>query len=138
MVAQADAYAAARGAHLSGHGGTEDGVIGAAAGAGLTAGGWHGRLIEYRSVLGHLRDIPEPVSVAQLADVGITVVTLDRDAPAPLPDAPVRAEGWLRPRLWAGRPVLPCSATATVAGWPSARAPSTPRRRDRWPTREAD
>ena len=62
VVAQADAYAAARGAHLSGHGGTEDGVIGAAAGAGLTAGGWHGRLIEYRSALGHLRDIPEPVS----------------------------------------------------------------------------
>ena len=116
VVGQADAYEAARGAHLSGHGGTEDGVIGAAAGAGLTAGGWHGRLIEYRSVLGHLRDILEPVSVAQLAHVGITVVTLDRDAPAPLPDAPVRAEGWLRPRLWAGRPVLPVQRDGN-GGW---------------------
>ena len=116
VVAQADAYAAACGAHLSGHGGTEDGVIGAAAGAGLTAGGWHGRLIEYRSALGYLRDIPEPVSVAQLADVGITVVTLDRDAPAPLPDAPVRADGWLRPRLWGGRPVLPVQRGG-AEGW---------------------
>ena len=31
VVAEVDAYAAARGAHLSGHGGTEDGVTGAAA-----------------------------------------------------------------------------------------------------------
>ena len=106
-VKQADAYAAARGVHLSGHGGTEDGVIGAAAGAGLTAGGWHGRLIEYCSALGHLRELPDPITVAVLEDCGISVVTLDRDAPAPLPGALVHADGWLRPRLWAGRPVLP-------------------------------
>ena len=54
--------------------------------------------------------------MAQLADVGITVVTLDRDAPAPLPDAPVRADGWLRPRLWGGRPVLPVQR-AGAEGW---------------------
>jgi tRNA(Ile2) C34 agmatinyltransferase TiaS len=107
VVTQAAAHAAAAGFHLSGHGGTEDGVIGAAAGAGLTAGGWHGRLIEYRSPLGHLRDVPDPVSVAVLREAGITVVTLDRDAPAPLPDALVHTEDWLRPRLWAGTPVLP-------------------------------
>jgi hypothetical protein len=107
VVTQAAAHAAAASFHLSGHGGTEDGVIGAAAGAGLTAGGWHGRLIEYRSALGHLRDIPDPVPVAALHAAGIKVVTLDRDAPAPLPDALVSTAGWLRPRLWAGRPVLP-------------------------------
>lgn len=107
VVTQADAYAAARGMHLSGHGGTEDGVIGAAAGAGLTAGGWHGRFIEYRSALGHLRDLPDPVTVALLDECGITVVTVDRDAPAPPPEALVHTAGWLRPRLWAGRPVLP-------------------------------
>lgn len=107
VVKQADAYAASRGVHLSGHGGTEDGVIGAAAGAGLTAGGWHGRLIEYRSALGCLRELPDPISVAALEECGITVVTLDRDAPAPAPEALVHSAGWLRPRLWAGRPVLP-------------------------------
>ena len=61
VVTQEEARAAAAGAHLSGHGGTEDGIIGAAAGVGLTADGWNGRLIEYRSVFGHLRDVPEPV-----------------------------------------------------------------------------
>ncbi len=116
VVTQHAAYEAAAGFHLSGHGGTEDGVIGAAAGVGLTAGGWHGRLIEYRSPLGHLRDVPDPVSVALLAEAGVTVVTLDRDAPAPLPDGAVRTNGWLRPRLWAGRPVLPVQRDGE-GGW---------------------
>jgi tRNA(Ile2) C34 agmatinyltransferase TiaS len=107
VVTQAEAHAAAGGAHLSGHGGTEDGVIGAAAGVGLTAAGWSGRLIEYRCAYGHLRDIPEPATVADIERLGITVVSLDRDAPVPLPAQLVEAAGWLRPRLWAGRPVLP-------------------------------
>ena len=107
VVTQPDARAAAAGARLSAHGGTEDGIIGAAAGVGLTADGWNGRLIEYRSGFGHLRDVPEPVSVADLGAAGITVVSIDRDAPVPLPDGLVHADGWLRPRLWAGRPVLP-------------------------------
>jgi tRNA(Ile2) C34 agmatinyltransferase TiaS len=107
VVTQEQAHAAAAGAHLSGHGGTQDGVIGAAAGVGLTADGWSGRLIEYRSCFGHLRDIPDPVSVADLGRAGITVVSLDRDAPVPLPDQLVDTQDWLRPRLWAGRPVLP-------------------------------
>jgi hypothetical protein len=150
VVTQTDARAAAEGAHLSGHGGTEDGIIGAAAGVGLTAEGWNGRLIEYRSRHGHLRDIPDPVSVGDLEAAGITVVSIDRDAPVPLPGALVRSDAWLRPRLWAGRPVLPiqrdgnegwfapgprtiaaeapCGAAALPAG-PSAigRAPTLPR-----------
>ena len=116
VVAQDDARAAARGAHLSAHGGTGDGIIGAAAGVGLTADGWNGRFIEYRSGFGHLRDIPEPVSVAELSEAGITVVSIDRDAPVPLPAALVRADGWLRPRLWAGRPVLPVQRDGD-GGW---------------------
>ena len=116
VVTQEDARAAAAGARLSGHGGTEDGIIGAAAGVGLTADGWNGRLIEYRSVFGHLRDVPEPVSVADLGAAGITVVSIDRDAPVPLPDGLVRADGWLRPRLWAGRPVLPVQRDG-AGGW---------------------
>jgi hypothetical protein len=116
VVTQADARVAAAGAHLSGHGGTEDGIIGAAAGVGLTADGWNGRLIEYNSLFGHLRDVPEPVSVADLAAAGITVVSIDRDAPVPLPCGFVRADGWLRPRLWAGRPVLPVQRDGK-GGW---------------------
>ena len=116
VVSQAEAHAAAAGAHLSGHGGTEDGVIGAAAGVGLTAEGWNGRLIEYRSGFGHLRDVPEPVAVADLEAAGITVVSIDRDAPVPLPEGLVHADGWLRPRLWAGRPVLPVQRDG-AGGW---------------------
>jgi hypothetical protein len=116
VVTQADARAAAVGAHLSGHGGTEDGIIGAAAGVGLTADGWNGRLIEYINSFGHLRDVPEPVPVADLNAIGITVVSIDRDAPVPLPAGMVHADGWLRPRLWAGRPVLPVQRDGE-GGW---------------------
>ena len=116
VVTQADARAAAEGAHLSGHGGTEDGIIGAAAGVGLTADGWNGRLIEYVNLFGHLRDVPEPVSITDLDAIGITVVSIDRDAPVPLPAGLVRADGWLRPRLWAGRPVLPVQRDGE-GGW---------------------
>ena len=134
VVTQADARAAAAGARLSGHGGTEDGIIGAAAGVGLTADGWNGRLIEYRSVFGHLRDVPEPVSVADLGAAGITVVSIDRDAPVPLPGGLVRADGWLRPRLWAGRPVLPVQRDG-AGGW-FAPGPADDRwRRERRPGR---
>jgi hypothetical protein len=85
-------------------------------GVALTAGGWNGRLIEYRSVFGRLRDVPEPVSVADLGAAGITVVSIDRDAPVPLPGGLVHADGGLRPRLWAGRPVLPVQRDE-AGGW---------------------
>lgn len=139
VVTQADARVAAVGAHLSGHGGTEDGIIGAAAGVGLTADGWNGRLIEYRSIFGHLRDVPEPVSVADLNAAGITVVSIDRDAPVPLPAGLVRADGWLRPRLWAGRPVLPVQRDGE-GGWfaPGPRTIESPGRIDPHEPSEAD
>lgn len=43
IVTQKEAMQAAAGFHLSGHGGTNDGIIGAAAGIGLTIFGWAGR-----------------------------------------------------------------------------------------------
>jgi hypothetical protein len=100
---QKEALQAAVGSHLSGHGGSNDGIIGAAAGVGLTAHGWGGRFIEF----GKLRDFPERVRVSDLERSGIAVVSIDRDSRIPAFEDAVDTKGWLRPRLWGGRPVLP-------------------------------
>jgi hypothetical protein len=120
VVTQADARLAAAGAHLSGHGGTADGIIGAAAGVGLTAHGWSGRLIDYGAPL---RDLPDPIAVRELEALGISVLAVDRDAPVPAPRDVVRHDDWLRPRLWAGVPVLPVQRDG-AGGW-SAVGPRT-------------
>jgi len=106
IVTQKDALQAALGAHLSGHGGTHNGIIGAAAAVGLTAYGWCGRFIEF----GKLRDFPEEVTVSELERAGITVVSIDRDATVPDPEDLVNTNGWLRPRLWGGKPGLPVNS----------------------------
>ena len=103
VVTQGHARRAAAGCHLSSHGGTGDGVIGAAAAVGLTAGGWSGRFIEFQG----LREIPRRLTVAALESRGIMIVSMDRDAPVPRPDDVVETRGWLRPRLWGGRAILP-------------------------------
>ena len=103
IVTQKEALQAASGVHLSGHGGTNDGIIGAAAAVGLTAYGWSGRFIEF----GRLRDFPQRVLVSALEGVGIAVASIDRDAQALGPEDVIDTKGWLRPRLWGGRPVLP-------------------------------
>jgi hypothetical protein len=102
VVTQSQALAAADG-HLSGLGGTNDGIIGAAAAVGLTAYGWSGRFIEF----GGLREFPAAVSVEALKRAGIRVVSVDRDAHVLTPEDIVETGGWLRPHLWAGQPVLP-------------------------------
>jgi hypothetical protein len=103
VVTQADALAAADGAHLSGHGGTNDGIIGAAAGVGLTARGWSGRFVEF----GALRDYPVEVEVGRLLADGMLVLPVDRNVVAPKPTDVIDTAGWLRPRLWGGRPCVP-------------------------------
>lgn len=103
VVSQRDAVEAAGRAHLSGHGGTNDGIIGAAAAVGLTASGWNGRFIEYAG----LRNFPRQVTVAALLQKNIRVVSLDRDASSPRPEDMVDTKGWLRPRLWGHEAVLP-------------------------------
>jgi hypothetical protein len=103
VVRQRDALEAARDMHLSGHGGTNDGIIGAAAAVGLTAHGWSGRFIEF----GKLRDLPETVEVSELERRNILAVSLDRDGHVPAPGDLVHTKGWLRPRLWGNRPILP-------------------------------
>lgn len=103
VVTQKDALKAAKGFHLSGHGGTSDGIIGAAAAVGLTASGWSGRFIEFA----RLRDFPDIVPVEELERRGILVVSLDRDAVCPQPKDRVDTKGWLRPRLLGHRAVIP-------------------------------
>jgi tRNA(Ile2) C34 agmatinyltransferase TiaS len=103
IVTQEEALQAASGVHLSGHGGTNDGIIGAVAAVGLTAYGWGGRFIEF----GRLRDFGKEVYVSDIERTGIRVVSIDRDAQILAPEDVVMTGGWLRPRLWGGRPILP-------------------------------
>ena len=107
VVTQADAIEAASGAHLSGHGGTNDGIIGAAAGVGLTVWGWAGRFVEY----GGLRDYPREVEVATLQAAGMLVLPVNRNVVAPKPTDIVDTTDWLRPRLWGGVPCVPVTLT---------------------------
>jgi hypothetical protein len=102
VVTQSDALRAASHVHLSGHGGTNDGIIGAAAAVGLTASGLCGRFIER----GGLRDFPEIVSVSELNEAGMLILSIDRDAMIPAPSDIIHTKGWLRPRLWGNKAVL--------------------------------
>jgi tRNA(Ile2) C34 agmatinyltransferase TiaS len=102
VVTQADARRASAGVHLSGHGGSNGGVIGAAAAVGLTAAGWYGRFIEF----GDLRRMPAELSVADAEAAGLRVMSMDRDAFVPRPADRIQTRGWARPRLMAGQPVL--------------------------------
>jgi hypothetical protein len=108
VATQGQALEAAKGVHLSGHGGTNDGIIGAAAAVGLTVSGWCGRFIEF----GNLRHIPQQALVGELKDMGIEVVSVDRDARVPAPEDSVITNGWLRPRLLGNLPVLLVSPQA--------------------------
>ena len=102
VMSQKEALRACRGIHLSGHGGTNDGIIGAAAAVGLTVYGWSGRFIEF----GNLRNLPEEIPVSELNHMGIKVVSVERDATVPAPGDSVITNGWLRPRLLGNLPVL--------------------------------
>jgi len=101
-LTQDDAMRAAPKGSLQGLGGTNDGVIGAAAAVGLTSYGWCGRFIEY----GGLRSLTEPVTVADLNRCGIRVISADRDPVIPRPQDTVISDGWIRPSLMAGQAVL--------------------------------
>jgi hypothetical protein len=99
---QKQALHVARNVHLSGHGGTNDGIIGATAAVGLTLSGWSGRFIE----LGDLRAWPERTTVSDLRENGIEIVSVDRESKMPTPSDIVITNGWLRPVQMGHRPVL--------------------------------
>lgn len=102
IVTRKEALDVSSGMHLSGHGGTNQGIIGAAAAVGLTAEGWCGRFIEFQN----LRNVPDRVRVSDLEELNIFTVSLDRDSRVPAPEDVVMTKGWLRPRLWGNRAVL--------------------------------
>jgi hypothetical protein len=108
IVTQKEAMNAAGSVHLSGHGGTNDGIIGAAAGVGLAMYGWAGRFIEF----GNLRSYPKDIKVSVLEENNILVLPVERDSLLPSFDDTVQTGGWLRPRFWGGRAVLPVNRVA--------------------------
>lgn len=110
IVTQAEAIEAAAPFHLSGHGGTNDGIIGAAAGVALTHWGWTGRFLEYAPA--RLRTFVDEASVQAVEDTGVMIVTLDRNVVQPKPADIIEFDGWLRPVMIGGRPCLPLTKTA--------------------------
>jgi hypothetical protein len=53
-----------------------------------------------------LRDLPDEMLVSDLTNMGIGVVSMERDAYVPAPGDTVMTNGWIRPRLLGHRPVL--------------------------------
>lgn len=103
VMTQREILDSANGTYISGHGGTNDGIIGAVAAVGLTASGWCGRFIEF----GRLRELPQVITVSEIERLGIHVISIDRNTMVPGNDDSVHTKGWIRPRLWGSKPVLP-------------------------------
>ena len=99
---EATALAARAGVHLSAHGGTGLGVIGALAAVALRRGGDDGRFLD----LGDVRRLEGVVPVAHLRDAGITGFLSD-GRPVWLQDSDLVDVGdWCRPVLRDGRATL--------------------------------
>jgi hypothetical protein len=54
-----------------------------------------------------LRDFTTHVRVSEIEAKGIRVLSVERNALVAGPDDIVDTRDWMRPRLWAGEPVLP-------------------------------
>ncbi|MBU1100201.1 MAG: hypothetical protein KKA84_07330 [Bacteroidetes bacterium] len=105
-VTQKEAMNAVGDIHLSGHGGTNDGIIGAAAAVGLTHEGMSGRFIEIGGGK-RLRDFEELTTVKEIRDSGIKVISVSRHSSFPNDNDMLDNKGWLRPRLFMGKAILP-------------------------------
>ncbi len=102
-TSQAEARKAVGKSHLSGHGGTNDGIIGAAACVGLTHFGNSGRFVDVADI----RSLPEETTVAELEERNILPFSVNRHAEMLKPTDIIDNAGSLRPRLWGGQIVLP-------------------------------
>lgn len=108
VVDESRAYAVADESDLflAAYGGTGEGVIGALAAVGRTATGNYGRFIEY----GQIRAVSDDVSVSKLRADGIHIVS---EAGEPIDHGTVEADGWVRPLLRDGVPVVEVTAEAS-------------------------
>ncbi|MDD9726033.1 hypothetical protein PVV74_11255 [Roseovarius sp. SK2] len=102
VLTQADAIRTGKGLILEGLGGDNGGIIGALGAVGLTAHGWCGRFIEVTA----LEERPLDNSVADLAECGVRLAVMERDAPPPLDEDRVIVPDQFRPVLIGGVPVL--------------------------------
>lgn len=99
---EARALAAARGAHLSSHGGTGLGIIGALAATGLRAGGNDGRFLELHGI----RALEGTPTVARLRHSGIDAFAVAGDPVQIGEDERIDVGDWCRPVLLGGHATL--------------------------------
>jgi hypothetical protein len=90
------------GVHLSGHGGTQDGVVGALAAVGLHLSGNDGLFIS----LPGIHDLPTEATIDDLRSLTPIDVARDRMHRQPEPGEVIELGDWVRPVLVDGRAVL--------------------------------
>lgn len=99
---EARELAAGLGVHLSGHGGTEGGVLGALAAVGLHLSGNDGLFI----TLPGLEELPTEASIDELPARAAIDVARDADGHRPEPGECIELGDWVRPVLIDGQAVL--------------------------------
>lgn len=93
--------------HLSGHGGTNDGIIGALAAVGLTHLGESGRIVDYAD----LRELPLLTSAADLRNRNLYPLSVNRHAEFIPNHHLIDNQGSLRPHLFGKRLIVPVVST---------------------------
>ena len=109
-VTQQEAIEAAKHIHLSGHGGTNDGIIGAAAAIGLTILRESGRLVSYKDI----RELPQITTTGELRERKIFPLSINRHAEYIPNNHTIDNQGSLRPHLSNKRLIIPVLATGTT------------------------
>ncbi len=105
-VKLSEAIKVAEHVHLSGHGGTNDGMIGAVAAVGLTHLGESGRIVEYADI----RELPKQTTAAELRKRNIFPMSVNRHAEHIPDNHIIDNQESLRPHLWGKRLVVPVMA----------------------------
>ncbi|WP_018334776.1 hypothetical protein [Actinomycetospora chiangmaiensis] len=101
------------GVHLSGHGGTEDGVLGALAAVGLHLSGADGFFLWMPGT----RELPTSATYAELRDRVPIDAACDPHGAEPAPGDVLELGDWVRPVLLAGRAVLLLRPQADDGSW---------------------
>lgn len=108
--------AARLGVHLSGHGGTEGGVLGALAAVGLHLSGNDGLFI----TLPGLEELPTEATIDELLARSPIDLARDDDGRRPRPGERIELGDWVRPVLLGGQAVLLLERPDGSRGWRTA------------------